>query len=64
MRCWMLRQTSSVAPAATIFTQSTWISTAAVPVSLSRDVQMIKAGINYKFDSGVSEASRGIEVFS
>ena len=38
-------------------TQSTWISTAAVPVSLSRDVQMIKAGINYKFDSGVSEAS-------
>ncbi|MGB6938822.1 MAG: hypothetical protein WBE14_19505, partial [Xanthobacteraceae bacterium] len=38
-------------------TQSTRISTAAVPVSLSRDVQMIKAGINYKFDSGVSEAS-------
>ena len=38
-------------------TQSTWNSTTASPVSLSRDVQMIKAGINYKLESGVSEAS-------
>ena len=38
-------------------TQSTWMSITAAPVSLSRDVQMIKAGINYKFESGVSEAS-------
>ena len=38
-------------------TQSNWISTTVPPVSLSRDVQMIKAGINYKFVSGVSEAS-------
>ena len=38
-------------------TQSTWMSTTAAPVSLSRDVQMIKVGINYKFESGVSEAS-------
>ena len=38
-------------------TQSTWMSTTALPVSLSRDVQTIKAGINYKFVSGVSEAS-------
>jgi len=35
-------------------TQSNWISTTVPAVALSRDVQMIKAGINYKFDSGVS----------
>jgi opacity protein-like surface antigen len=38
-------------------TQSNWFSTTVPAVSLSRDVQMIKAGINYKFVSGVSEAS-------
>jgi opacity protein-like surface antigen len=38
-------------------TQSNWMSTTAPPVSLSRDVQMVKAGINYKFESGVSETS-------
>jgi opacity protein-like surface antigen len=39
-------------------TQSSWIYTTVPAVSLSRDVQMIKAGINYKFESGItSEAS-------
>jgi hypothetical protein len=38
-------------------TQSHWISTTVPAVSLNRDVQMVKAGINYKFVSGVSEAS-------
>ena len=35
-------------------TQSNWTSGTVPSVALSRDVQMIKAGINYKFDSGVS----------
>jgi opacity protein-like surface antigen len=35
-------------------TQSRWNSTTVPAVELSRDVQMIKAGINYKFESGVS----------
>ena len=35
-------------------TQSNWISTTVPAVALNRDVQMIKAGINYKFESGVS----------
>ena len=35
-------------------TQSSWISSTVPSVMLSRDVQMIKAGINYKFESGIS----------
>ena len=35
-------------------TQSNWTSGTIPAVALSRDVQMIKAGINYKFESGVS----------
>jgi opacity protein-like surface antigen len=35
-------------------TQSNWVSGTIPTVGLSRDVQMIKAGINYKFESGVS----------
>ena len=35
-------------------TQSNWTSVTIPAVALSRDVQMIKAGINYKFESGVS----------
>ena len=38
-------------------TQSNWMSTTVPAVALSRDVQMVKAGINYKFESGVSDAS-------
>jgi opacity protein-like surface antigen len=38
-------------------TQSNWTSTTAPAVTLNRDVQMIKAGINYKFESGVPDAS-------
>jgi opacity protein-like surface antigen len=38
-------------------TQSNWTSGTTPAVSLSRDVQMIKAGINYKFESGGTEAS-------
>ncbi len=38
-------------------TQSNWLSTTAPTSSLNRDVQMIKAGINYKFESGVSAAA-------
>ena len=35
-------------------TQSNWMSATVPAVSLSRDIQMIKAGINYKFESGVA----------
>ena len=35
-------------------TQPSWSSTTVPAVPLNRDVQMIKAGINYKFESGVS----------
>jgi opacity protein-like surface antigen len=38
-------------------TQSNWTSTTVPAVQLSRDVQMIKAGVNYKFESGVSAAA-------
>jgi opacity protein-like surface antigen len=38
-------------------TQSNWTSATVPAVSLNRDVQMIKAGINYKFESGVSAAA-------
>ena len=40
-------------------TQSSWISTTVPAVSLSRDVQMIKAGINYKFERGISSEPSG-----
>jgi opacity protein-like surface antigen len=36
-------------------TQSNWTSATVPPISLNRDVQMVKAGINYKFESGVPE---------
>ncbi|MGB6660033.1 MAG: outer membrane protein [Xanthobacteraceae bacterium] len=47
-------------------TQSKWNSITVPAAALSRDVQMIKAGINYKFESGVSadepsRASRSAE---
>ena len=45
-------------------TQSTWMSTTAAPVSLSRDVQMIKAGINYRVRERRFRSFRGIEVCS
>ncbi len=35
------------------FTQPNWISATVPTVALNRDVQMIKAGINYKFENGV-----------
>ncbi len=35
-------------------TQSNWSSTTVPAVALNADVQMIKAGINYKFESGVT----------
>jgi opacity protein-like surface antigen len=34
-----------------------WTSATVPAVSLSRDAQMVKAGINYRFESGVSDAS-------
>jgi opacity protein-like surface antigen len=34
-----------------------WTSPTVPPVQLNRDVQMVKAGINYKFESGVSAAA-------
>ena len=37
--------------------QSNWTSATVPTVTLNRDFQMIKAGINYKFESGVSAAS-------
>jgi opacity protein-like surface antigen len=40
-------------------TQSNWVSNTIPAVSLSRDVQMVKAGINYKFESGVSSEPSG-----
>jgi opacity protein-like surface antigen len=36
---------------------SNWISPTVPAVTLNRDVQMIKAGINYKFESGVPAAA-------
>ena len=39
-------------------TQSNWTSTTVPPVALNRDIQMIKAGINYKFESGVSDEAK------
>ena len=30
-----------------------WTSATAPAISLNRDVQMVKAGINYKFESGI-----------
>jgi len=35
-------------------TQSNWTSTTVPAAPLNRDIQMIKAGVNYKFESGVS----------
>ena len=35
-----------------------WTSATVPAVSLNRDVQMVKAGINYKFESGVSKNSQ------
>jgi len=35
---------------------SSWTSTTPLGVSLNRDLQMVKAGINYKFESGVPAA--------
>ncbi len=40
-------------------TQSNWVSGTIPAVGLNRDVQMIKAGINYKFESGVSSDPSG-----
>ena len=40
-------------------TQSNWLSGATPAVALSRDVQTVKAGINYKFESGVSSDPSG-----
>ena len=34
-----------------------WNSATVPAVSLNRDVQMVKAGINYKFESGISDAA-------
>jgi opacity protein-like surface antigen len=34
-----------------------WDSPTVPPVALNHDVQMVKAGINYKFESGVSDAA-------
>ena len=34
-----------------------WTSATVPAVSLNRDVQMVKAGINYKFESGISDAT-------
>jgi hypothetical protein len=34
-----------------------WTSATVPAVSLNRDVQMVKAGINYKFESGISDAA-------
>ena len=34
-----------------------WTSATVPAVALNRDVQMVKAGINYKFESGISDAS-------
>jgi opacity protein-like surface antigen len=34
-----------------------WTSATVPAVSLNRDLQMVKAGINYKFESGVTEAA-------
>ena len=45
-------------------TQSNWTSATVPALPLNRDVQMIKAGINYKFVSGGDRGIRGVEVFS
>jgi opacity protein-like surface antigen len=34
-----------------------WTSATVPAISLNRDVQMVKAGINYKFESGISDAT-------
>jgi opacity protein-like surface antigen len=34
---------------------SNWMSPTLAPIQLNRDVQMVKAGINYKFDSGLPD---------
>src|SRR6516165_2708310 len=34
-----------------------WTSATVPAVSLNRDIQMVKAGINYKFESGISDAA-------
>jgi len=38
---------------------SNWTSATVPAVSLNHDLQMVKAGINYKFESGISAASDG-----
>jgi hypothetical protein len=38
-----------------------WTSATVPAVSLNRDVQMVKAGINYKFESGISDAAWAAE---
>ena len=46
---------------------SNWNSATVPAVGLSRDVQMIKAGINYKFESGSASRGRGgraVEIFT
>ena len=45
-------------------TQSNWTSATVPALPLNRDVQMIKAGINYKFVSGGNRGIGGVEVFS
>ncbi len=39
-------------------TLANWSSTTVPTVALDRDVQMVKAGINYKFQSGVAEGAQ------
>ena len=36
---------------------ASWNSATVPAVALNRDVQLVKAGINYKFESGISDAA-------